>query len=36
MAVTGAVRHGRESVCQCPVSHGGGEEEPDSIARMHS
>ena len=31
-----AVRNGRESVCQCPVTHGGADKEPDSIACLYS
>ena len=30
--VTRAVGHGRESVCQCPVTHGGADKEPNSYS----
>ena len=36
MAVTRAVSHGRESVCQGRVTHGGADEEPKSIACLYS
>ena len=34
--VARAVRHGRESVCQCPVPHGGADKGPSSIASLYS
>ena len=36
MAVTRAVSHGRESVYQCPETHGGSDKEPISIACLYS
>ena len=36
MTVTRAVSHGREPVCQGPVTHGGAGEEPNSAACLYS
>ena len=36
MAVTRAVSHAREPVCQCQVAHGGADKEPNRIQCLYS